>query len=92
MLTNLLATVFFTITTNNWRTVATTIPTTESGPSVFAVYRGTMSHQVGEVRSNTVALVAWNGHTNEVVLESVFLRSEQRSIDLFLNRNDAFIR
>lgn len=81
MMTNLAAFIFFTVTTNDWRTISTTIPAVESGTATLAVYRPAMANQVGNIRSNTVARVNWNGKTNEVVLESVVIGQVHRSID-----------
>jgi hypothetical protein len=83
-MTNLLATIIVTSTTN-WTTTSYTTPATQPGNTMHAVYRPTMANQTGTVYSNLVARVEWNGKQVEAVLESTPVRTEERSVDAFAN-------
>lgn len=65
-MTNLLATIFFTITTN-WTTVSTTIP--GDGQSRFTWGNAPTQHQVGTVSSNTIARIHFEGREIDVELK-----------------------
>lgn len=68
-MTNLLATILVTITTN-WVTVSTTYPA-PCGMEGCLVYHPITDNQVGTVMSNTVAVIEWRGRKVETVLESL---------------------
>jgi len=76
-MTNLLATILITITTN-WTTVSTTYPA-PCGMTGCCAYHMVTVNQVGTVTSNTLAVTEWKGRKVETVLESVQIGSEQRS-------------
>lgn len=80
-MTNLVAFIFFTVTTGDWRTVSTTIPALEQGNVALAVYRPPIANQVGNVWSNTMARIVWNNKTNEVAIESTLIGNASRSVD-----------
>lgn len=66
-MTNLLATIIVTFTTN-WTTTATTHNTcTNIG---CLVYHQPLHHQIGAVSSNIVAVIEWNGTQIRTTLES----------------------
>jgi len=70
-MTNLICAVIVTLATN-WTTVSRTTPVMNHPQGmIYAVHLTTMLNQVGTRVTNYVALVAWKGRTNEVVLESV---------------------
>lgn len=75
-MTNLLATLLVTITTN-WVTVSTTYPA-PCGMVGCCVYHAVTDNQVGTVMSNTVAVIEWKGRKVETVLESVEVGREER--------------
>lgn len=75
-MTNLLATILVTITTN-WTTVSTTYPA-PCGVQGCTLYHMATDNQDGSVRSNTIAIVEWKGRKIEALLESVEIRREQR--------------
>lgn len=70
-MTNLLATIVFTLTTN-WTTTSIERPV-ENNPQgfVYPVMRYDTLHQTGTVMSNIVARIEWKGQTKEVLLESI---------------------
>jgi len=88
MITNLAAVIFFTITTNDWRTISITTPYIAPSQMTLAVYRPPIAHQVGNVRSNTVARIQWGGKTNDVILDSVIVGTVNRDVDA--NRLSSF--
>lgn len=70
-MTNLLATIVFTLTTN-WTTTSVERPVYNDPPgAMLAVVRVSTLHQCGQVMSNTVARIEWKGKTADTVLESV---------------------
>lgn len=69
-MTNLIASILFTITTN-WTTIETTIPNISAGNgATYAVMVYPRLTQMGRVYSNVVASVEWGGKTNQFTLES----------------------
>lgn len=77
-MTNLIATIIVTFTTN-WTTISTTYPTcTNIGCLVF---HQPVQHQVGSVSSNIVAVIEWKGTQIQATLESSV--SERISRDTF---------
>jgi hypothetical protein len=72
-MTNLIASVLVTLTTN-WATVSTTTPVCDR-PGC-AVLHYSMENQVGEVSSNTVVKFSWQGTEHEVVVESVLVKGD----------------
>lgn len=79
-MTNLLATIFFTITTN-WTTVSTTYPSGEGLPPKHLVYLAPQAAQVGRVMSNTYAKIEWSGGTVDALMESVEIGRTNRIVD-----------
>jgi hypothetical protein len=79
-MTNLLATIFFTITTN-WTTVSTTYPSHAGLPANHLVYLAPQAAQVGRVFSNTYAKIEWRGGTVDALLESVEIGRTNRTVD-----------
>jgi len=82
-MTNLLATILVSITTNwvtvstNWVKVGTTYPV-PCGKAGYCVYHALTDNQVGTVMSKTVAVIEWKGRKVETVLESVEIAREAR--------------
>ena len=84
-MTNLLAAIFFTVTTN-WTTLSLTSPVIEKEQQYNLVYYPTMANQQGVVTSNTMARIVWPANTAERLevvfcLRSVELRRIHRSVD-----------
>lgn len=77
MMTNLVATIVFSIVTN-WMTVSTTYP----APCSFqgcAVYHPTLLNQKGLILSNTTAIIQWKDQKMDVVVESVKIGETNRN-------------
>ncbi len=65
-MTNILAAIIVTVTTN-WVTTSITSPLTQPN---LAVDVSQIANQFGARVTNTVAVIVWNGKTNHFVLES----------------------
>lgn len=86
MLTNLIASIFFTITTNDWKTHAVTTPYVAPANITQTVYRPPIAHQSSPILSNTVAAIVWNGKTNNVVIDWTVIGTAYRDVDAFQER------
>jgi hypothetical protein len=86
MLTNFIATILFTITTN-WITVSTTYPNTSAEPNGFTylVFQPPIDNQIGIVKSNIIVIIEWKGQKIETTLESVEIGKQKREITQGLN-------
>jgi hypothetical protein len=82
-MTNIVAVIAFTITTN-WTTTGILSPPPKPAQSVSTLeYRPTYEIQSGTVTSNVVAKFIWKGTTNIYVIESIPIQTGlQRSIAL----------
>lgn len=68
-MTNILATISFVVVTN-WLTTSITSPVVPPSEQFNAVIRYDIENQVGARVTNTVAIIVWNGKTNQMILES----------------------
>lgn len=97
MITNLVATIFFTITTNQWATVSKTIPV-NTAPPWYLIYQTSTLHQVSPIHSNTVMRIKWKDATHDVIVEQTVVGEAKRDVQednsnnaIYLNSPDRTI-
>ena len=64
----------------NWVTTSIETPAVARGEENDLVYRQSMAHQAGTIKSNAVAEIMWKGTTVTTVLESTDIGTTTRTI------------